>query len=42
MTNIFSELKNMDHQLARALSTMLKLRLAVFLHFDKHAIENAQ
>ena len=29
MTNIFSELKNMDHQLASALSTMLKLRLVV-------------
>ena len=42
MTNIFSELKNMDHQLASALSTMLKLRLVVFLHFDKHAVENAQ
>ena len=42
MTNIFSELKNMDHQLASALSTMLKLRLVVFLHFDKHAVENAK
>ena len=42
MTNIFSELKNMDHQFASALSTMLKLRLVVFLHFDKHAVENAQ
>ena len=42
MTNIFSELKNMDHQLASALSTMLKLRLVVFLNFDKHAVENAQ
>ena len=42
MTNIFSELKNMDHQLASALSTMLKLRLVVFLHFDKHAVGNAQ
>ena len=42
MTNIFSELKNMDHQLASALSTMLKLRLVVFLHFDKHAVESAQ
>ena len=42
MTNIFSELKNMDHQLAKAFSTMLKLRLVVFLHFDKHAVESAQ
>ena len=42
MTNIFSKLKNMDHQLASALSTILKLRLVVFLHFDKHAVENAQ
>ena len=42
MTNIFSELKNMDHQFASALSTMLKLRLVVFLHVDKHAVENAQ
>ena len=42
MTNIFSELKNMDHQLASALSTMLKLRLVVFLHFDKHVVEYAQ
>ena len=39
---VFSELKNLDHQLASALSTMLKLRLVVFLHFDKHAVENAQ
>ena len=31
MTDIFSELKNMDHQLASALSTMLK-----------HAVESAQ
>ena len=38
----FSELKNMDPQLASALSTKLKLRLVVFLHFDKHAVENAQ
>ena len=42
MTNIFSELKNIDHQLASALPTMLKLRLVVFLHFDKHVVENAQ
>ena len=42
MTNIFSELKNMDHQFASALSTILKLRLVVFLHFDNHAVENAQ
>ena len=42
MTNIFSELKNMDHQLASTLSTMLKLRLVMFLHFDKHAVENAE
>ena len=42
MTNIFAELKNMDHQLASALSTMLKLRLGVFLHADKHAVESPQ
>ena len=42
MTNIFSELKNMDHQCAGALLIMLKLRLVLFLHFDKHAVENAQ
>ena len=42
MTNIFSELKNMDHQLASALSTILKLRLVVFLHSDEHAVENVQ
>ena len=42
MTNIFSELKNMDHQLASALSTMHKLRLVVLLNFDNHAVENAQ
>ena len=42
MNNIFSELKNMDHQFASALSTMLKLGLVVFLHVDKHAVERAQ
>ena len=42
MTNIFSELKNMDHQLASALSTMHKLRLVVLLNIDNHAVENAQ
>ena len=42
MTNIFSELKNMDHQCASALSIILKLRLVLFLHFDEHAVENAQ
>ena len=42
MTNFFSDFKNMDHQLAGALSTILKLSLVVFLHFDKHAVENVQ
>ena len=32
----------MEHQLTSALSTMLKLRLVVFLHFYKHAVENSE
>ena len=42
MTNIFSELKNMNHQFSNALSTMLLRRLAMFLHFDTYAFESAQ
>ena len=42
MTNIFSELKNMNHQLSNALSSMILRRLVIFLHFDTHAFESAQ
>ena len=42
MTNIFSELKNMNHQFSNALSTMLLRRLDMFLHFDTYAFESAQ
>ena len=42
MTNIFSELKNMNHQFSNALSTILIRRLAMFLHFDTYAFESAQ
>ena len=42
MTNIFSELKNMNHQFSNALSTMFLRCLVMFLHFDTYAFESAQ
>ena len=42
MTNIFSELKNMNHQLSNALSTIFLRSLDNFLHFDTHDFEGAQ
>ena len=42
MTNIFSELKNMNHQLSNALSTIVLRRLDIFLHFETYAFENSQ
>ena len=42
MTNIFSELKNMNHQFSNALSTMLLRRLDIFLHFETYVFENPQ
>ena len=42
MTDIFSELKNMNHQLSNALSTMLIRRLHIFLHFETYVFENPQ
>ena len=42
MTNIFSELKNMNHQFSNALSTMFLRRLAMFLQCDMYAFESAQ
>ncbi len=42
MTNIFSELKNMNHQLSNALSTMFLRRLDIFLHSDTHVLQNPQ
>ena len=42
MTNIFSELKNMNHQLSNALSTMFLRRLDIFVHSDTHVLQNPQ
>ena len=42
MANIFSEFKNMNHQLSNAPSTMFLRRLVMFLHFDAYAFESAQ
>ena len=42
MTNIFSELKNMNHQLSNALSTMFLRHLVIFLHFETYALANPQ
>ena len=40
MTNIFSELKNMNHQLSNAPSTVLLRRLDIFLHFETYVFQN--
>ena len=42
MTNIFLELKNMNHQLSNALSTMLLRRLDMLLHFETYVFKNTQ
>ena len=42
MTNIFSELKNMNHQLSNAPSTMFLRHLVMFLHFETYALANPQ
>ena len=42
MTNIFSELKNMNHQFSNAPSTALLRRLDIFLHFETCVLENSQ
>ena len=42
MTNIFSELKNMNRELSNALSTMLLRRLDIFLHFETYVLENSK
>ena len=42
MTDIFSELKNMNHQLSNALSTMFLRRLDIFVHSDTHVLQNPQ
>ena len=40
MTGIFVELKNMNHQLSNALSTMFLGRLVVLLHLETYAFES--
>ena len=40
MTDIFVELKNMNHQLSNALSTMFLGRLFVLLHLETYAFES--
>ena len=42
MINIFLELKNMNHHLSNALSTMFLRRLDIFLHFEAYVFEDAQ
>ena len=42
MINIFSELKNMNHHLSNALSTILLRRLDIFLPFETYVLENPQ
>ena len=40
MTDIFAELKNMNHQLSNALSTMCLGRLVMLLHLETYAFES--
>ena len=40
MTDIFVELKNMNHQLSNALSTMFLGRIVMLLHLETYAFES--